>query len=124
MLKWLASGYAVGIVCMLYLMARSWAAATVVVHGAGRTLHRSKTRESWLGMALLSTGVSLAWTVVGAGIYHLLDNRALFIQFSLAVALAVAVFLTFKKTPGKLDKIMLSAIVVLGQGLLIPYMFQ
>ena len=123
-LKWLALGYAVGIICMLYLLARSWMTVTAGVPDKKHAMsYGSAPQENWLGMILLSTCASFAWAVTGAGIYRLLQNHALFIQFSFALAFTVAVILTFKRTAHKLDKIIFNAIIILGHGFLIPYFF-
>jgi hypothetical protein len=126
-LKWLVSGYVVGLVCMLFLMARAWVVTTLAedrgVAAVDETITENETGQSWLGMALLSTAASLVWMAIGAGIYHLLKSRVLFMEFSLFVAIAVAIIFLLKKTAHRLDKIIINAIVVIGMSFLIPAMF-
>jgi hypothetical protein len=122
-LKLAVSSYIISITCMFFLITRAWVVTAIVEHSEVFTFSESEAGMNWLRMLLLSTGSSLAWTIVGAGLYHLLKSHVLFMQVSLFIVLAVAAFLIFKKAAYKVDKIALSAIVILGQGFLIRYMF-
>ncbi|MDZ7269948.1 MAG: hypothetical protein ONB48_21820 [candidate division KSB1 bacterium] len=122
-LKWLIAGYVVGVICMLYLIARSWVITSAMLNNAGKAVCRRDLGVHWLGMALLSTGISLGWSFIGGGIHHWMANDQRFVQFSLGLACAIAMLLLLGKTTHKVDKIALNAIVIVGLGVLIPVMF-
>lgn len=117
------SSYVVSIACMFFLIARALVVTSLVKHGEVLTFNESAAGMHWLKMVLISVGSSLAWTIIGAGLYHLFKSHVLFMKFSFLIVLAVATVLIFKKAAYKVDKIALSAIVILGQGFLIRYMF-
>jgi hypothetical protein len=96
-LKLAVSSYLVSITCMFFLIARAWVVTAIVEHGEVLTFSESEAGMNWLRMVLLSTGSSLAWTFIGAGLYHLLKSHVLFMQVSLFIVLAVAAVLIFKK---------------------------
>ncbi|MDZ7362277.1 MAG: hypothetical protein ONB46_16385 [candidate division KSB1 bacterium] len=122
-LKLAVSSYVISLTCMFFLIIRAWVVTSLVERGEVLTFSESEAGMNWLRMVLLSTGSSLVWTIIGAGLYHLLESHALFMQVSLLIVLAVAAILIFGKAAYKVDKIALSAIVILGQGCLIRYMF-
>ena len=118
--RWLVSGYVVGMTCMCYFLVKSW---ILVSTHKGSIAYDHEAEFNWLGMALVSTVVSLAWSFVGAGIHMLLRNDILFVQLSMLLVLIVTLVLMSIKTKHKLDKIAMNAIVVLGVALLIPRIF-
>lgn len=120
--KWLVAGYVVGAICMFYLIVRSWIITNAMLHGKGSALYRREIGVNWLGMALLSAGVSLGWSLIGGGIHRFLASDVLFVQFSLGLAAVITTMLLFADTEHKLDKIALNAIVILGFGFLLPVM--
>lgn len=122
-LKWLIAGYVVGVICMLYLIARSWLITSALMNNKGSAVYRREVGVHWLGMALLSTGISLGWSFIGGGIHRMMANDLKFVQFSLGLACAIAMLLMLGNTTHKADKIALNTIVIVGLGVLIPVMF-
>lgn len=120
--RWLVAGYVVGVTCVFYLIVRSWVITSAMLHGKGSALYRRRAADNWLGMVLLSSGISLGWSLIGGGIHRLLASDVLFVQFSLGLAAVITLLLLFAKTEHKLDKIALNAIVIVGFGFLLPVM--
>ena len=119
-INWLISGYVVGITCMSYFIIKSWILVSPV---QGRNEEDQDSDLNWLGMALVSTSISLAWSFLGTGISLLLQNEILYVQLALLAMLAIALVFTSLKNHRKLDKVALHAIVFLGLALLIPRFF-
>ena len=119
-INWLISGYIVGITCMSYFIIKSWILVSPV-HGGSEEQQESDL--NWLGMALVSTSISLAWSFLGAGLSLLLRNDVLHVQLALLAMLAVTLVFLSMKNHRKLDKVALHAIVFLGLALLIPRFF-
>jgi hypothetical protein len=119
-INWLISGYVVGITCMSYFIIKSWILVSPV---QGRSEEEHQSELNWLGMALVSTSISLAWSFLGTGITLLLQNDILYVQLALLAALAVALVFLSIKNHRKPDKVALHAIVFLGLALLIPRFF-
>ncbi len=119
-INWLISGYIVGITCMSYFIIKSW---ILVSPAQGRGAEEQESDLNWLGMALVSTSISLAWSFLGAGLSLLLQNDVLHVQLALLAMLAVALVFVSMKNHRKLDKVALHAIVFLGLALLIPRFF-
>ena len=118
--NWLISGYVVGITCMSYFIIKSWILVSPV---QGRTEEEREGDLNWLGMALVSTSISLAWSFIGTGITLLLQNDILYVQLTLLAVLAVAMVFLSLKNHRKPDTVALQAIVFLGLALLIPRFF-
>lgn len=116
-INWLISGYVVGITCMSYFIIKSWILVSPV---QGRTEEESGADLNWLGMALVSTSISLAWSFIGTGISLLLQNDILYVQLTLLAILAVALVFLSLKNRRRPDAVALQAIVFLGLALLIP----
>lgn len=112
-LRFVSSGYLVGISCMAFLAFRSWIA------NAQRGEERQ--RISWSAMLLFSTGISYVWSVLGAGLYFVLPDATLFLRVSLVAAGAVGALLLFSNTSNKIDKLAVNTIVFGGMGILIPF---
>jgi hypothetical protein len=122
-LKLLLAGYVIGLVCMSYLILRSW---NFRLEGASR--HKALTiivdREvNWLGIALFSMAVSYLWCFIGGGVHFFLDSNIQFLQFSFLFAITSSLAIFAIKTTRKLDKIVINSIVVLGSGILFANMF-
>ncbi len=118
--NWLISGYVVGITCMSYFIIKSWILVSPV---QGRTEEEHASDLNWLGMALVSTSISLAWSFIGTGISLLLQNDVLYVQLALLATLATVLMYLSLKNHRKLDKVALHAIVFLGLALLLPRFF-
>lgn len=119
--KWLVAGYVVGVICVFYLVVRSWIITNAMLHGKGSALYRRGIGVNWLGMALFSASISLGWSLIGGGIHRFLGSDVLFVQFSLGLAAVITTMLLFTNTEHKLDKIALNAIVIVGFGFLLPF---
>ena len=118
LLRWLISGYLVAMVCLGYLMLRSWMVATVISAEPGMVAYQRNFKEGWLRMVVFSIAGSLIWSFIGAAIHYLLGSSESFIRFSLLMALLVTVALLLMRLENKVDAIALNAIVVVGLGLL------
>jgi len=119
-INWLISGYVVGITCMSYFIIKSWILVSPV---QGRSVDEHETELNWLGMALVSTSISLAWSFLGTGLSLLLQNDILYVQLALLAILAVALVFLSLRSHRKLDKVALHALVFLGLALLLPRFF-
>lgn len=122
-LKLILAGYAVGFVCMSYLILRSW---NFRMESVSR--HKALTiivdREvNWLGIALFSMAVSYIWCFIGGVIHFFLDSNVQFLQFSFLFAVVSSLAIITVKTTRKLDKIVVNSIVVIGCGILLANMF-
>lgn len=119
-INWLISGYVVGITCMSYFIIKSWILVSPV---QGRREEEHGSDLNWLGMALVSTSISLAWSFIGTGITLLLQNDVLYVQLALLATLAAALVFVSLKNHRKPDAVALHAIVFLSLALLIPRFF-
>ena len=113
-LKFVSSGYLIGVSCMVYLAIRSG-----IARAKGG---EERQRVSWPAMLLFSTGISYVWSVLGAGLYFVLPDATIFLRVSLVTAGAVGTLLLFSNTSNKLDKLAVNTIVFGGMGVLIPYL--
>ena len=121
--KLLISGYVIGLVCMSYLIVRSWN-DKIVGGSQHRTLAIAEEKEvNWLGIALFSMSVSYAWCFIGAIIYFFMGSNIQFLQFSILIASATSLTIYSLNTTRKLDKIVVNSIVMLGCGLMFSNLF-
>lgn len=119
-MRGLLSGLIVGVVCVVYVLIRSYRVESEL-HAAGvqDEERESLASNNWMFMAVLSSA-SLFWGFIGAGIYRLLESEAVFITLSLILAIAVSTAIFFMDARYKTDKIVLSLIIIAGLGFLIP----
>lgn len=120
--KGLLSGFIVGVICVAYVLIRSWRVQAELTQGGTRAFEKDQDRDSnnWMVMAVFSSA-SLVWGFIGAGIYHIFRSHFLFMLFSLIFALIITLVLLFRKTSYKFDKIILTLVITIGLGILIPY---
>ncbi len=118
----LIAGFIVGVVCVLYVLFRSWRIETSLHGRRPDSEMQNSISNHWMIMGIFSSA-SLVWGFVGAGIFHLLEDWTLFLIFSIVFAVIVTVYLVFKDTSYKTDKIVLNLIIVIGLGVLIPYIY-
>ncbi len=116
----LLSGFIVGIVCVAYVLFRFWRIESRLSENELENLRSDIFGNSWLLMAFLGSA-SLVWGVIGASIFRFLENQAMFLTLSIAAALFASVTLYIKDVTYKFDKIVLTLIITLGLGFLIPY---
>ncbi|MFQ5629475.1 MAG: hypothetical protein ACE5I1_12000 [bacterium] len=121
--KLLISGYVIGLVCMSYLILRSWNFKAVKTSGQRTMAIAEESEVNWLGIALFSMAVSYVWCFIGAVIHFLMDSNIQFLQFSIIIALATSLTIYSINTTRKLDKIVVNSIVMVGCGLLFSNLF-
>ena len=121
LMNWLVSGYIVGITCMSYLIIKSW----IVVSPQQLHLQEETGLElNWLGMALVSAGVALAWSFIGIGIHLLLQRDILSVQLALLAVLFVATLIVSFMKDRKVDAVAINALFFLGLAFLLPRFFS
>jgi hypothetical protein len=119
----LLAGFVVGVVCIVYVLFRTRKMAAA--YKAGETIPYSEGRTSvgLMIMAVFGSG-SMVWGFVGAGLYHVIQIGSAFFLISLALA-AVTTFIIWRsRTTFARDKVLLTLIVFVGLGLLIPLFYD
>ncbi|MFN3586582.1 MAG: magnesium chelatase domain-containing protein [Moraxellaceae bacterium] len=79
------------------------------------------TSSGFMFMAIIASG-SLLWGFIGAGIYHLIKNDVYFFALSAAMALMLSFWIWRSRAPYAVDKIIITFAILLGLGVLIPWM--
>ncbi|KAA3618630.1 MAG: hypothetical protein DWQ05_06630 [Calditrichaeota bacterium] len=118
----LLAGFIVGVVCVVYVLSRSWYIHSRLEFNKLDSSELRVESTNWLIMGVFSSG-SVIWGFIGAGIYHLLKDQVLFILFSAIFSVFIVLYLAVRQTPHKLDKIILTIIIIDGLGILIPYLY-
>lgn len=119
-MSWLVSGYIVGMTCMSYLIIKSW---IVISPHQARMQEESGMELNWLGMALVSAGVALAWSFIGIGIHLLMQKDILSVQLALLAVLFLATLIISFMKDRKVDAVALNALFFLGLAFLLPRFF-
>lgn len=119
--SWLVSGYIVGMTCMSYLIIKSW---IVISPQQARLQEESGLELNWLGMALVSASVALAWSFIGIGIHMLLQRDMLSVQLALLAVLFVATLIVSFMKDRKVDAVAINALFFLGLAFLLPRFFS
>lgn len=124
----LLSGFVVGVVCVAYVFLRTTrviatqeAAEAGGESGGGLPYSENLTSSGLMFMAVIGSG-SLLWGFIGAGLYHLIRDEWKFFVLSAMLAAAVIVLILLSKTTFMLDKIILAIVIVVGLGILIPWL--
>lgn len=124
----LAAGLMVGIVCVLYVFVRTKnlvAAKIAARKGPNASQEMSyaeqPTSASFMFIAIVASG-SLLWGFIGAGIYHLIRNDVYFFVLSVVLALLINIKIWTSKTTYALDKMVVTLVILLGLGILIPWL--
>lgn len=120
-MSWLVSGYIVGMTCMSYLIIKSW---ILVSPQQARVEEEAGTELNWLGMALVSAGVALAWSFIGVGIHLLMQRDILSVQLALLAVLFVATLVVSFMKDRKVDAVAINALFFLGLAFLLPRFFS
>lgn len=122
-LSGMLAGLVVGVVCIIYVVARArkWEAA----YESGRKVSISESRASTglMFMGVFASG-SMVWGFVGAALYHLIRIELFFFLISFALAVLFTFLFWRSKTTFRRDKALLTAIVFLGLGVLIPLFYD
>lgn len=118
----LLAGFIVGVVCVVYVLGRSWYINTRLEINPLNTTELQVESIDWMIMGIISSG-SVLWGFIGAGIYHMLNDYMLFILFSAVFSLLTILYFAFRRTRRKFDKIILSIFIIDGLGILIPYLY-
>lgn len=116
----LLSGLIVGIVCLAYVLLRFWKLESRLSDSELEDLRSDIFGNSWLLMGLVSSA-SIVWGVIGASVFRFLENQTLFLILSALAGVAVSTFLYTRSVAYKFDKIILTLIITLGLGFLIPH---
>ena len=122
----LISGFVVGVVCVAYVFMRTTrviATQNAAEPGGDSGLPYSEnlTSSGLMFMSVIGSG-SLLWGFIGAGLYHLIRNEWQFFILSALLAAAIIVIILFSKTTFVVDKIILTIVIVMGLGFLIPWL--
>ncbi len=119
----LLAGFVVGVVCIVYVLFRTRKMATA--HKAGETIPYSEGRTSvgLMIMAIFGSG-SMVWGFVGAGLYHLIHVETSFFLISLSLAALFTFVIWRSRTTFARDKVLLTLIVFVGLGVLIPLFYD
>lgn len=122
-LSGLLAGLVVGVVCIIYVLMRTRKMAAA--HKAGRSIPYSegRTSASLMIMAVFGSG-SMVWGFVGAGLYHLIRVELSFFLISIAIAAVLTVLIWRSRTTFVRDKMLLTGIIFIGLGLLIPWFYD
>ncbi|MCA9743610.1 MAG: hypothetical protein H6695_16110 [Deferribacteres bacterium] len=121
-MRGLSAGFVVGVICVIYVVFRI-SKVHEQLEAEGVDLYKDEKKStSWMIMAIFSSG-SIVWAFVGAAIYRMVQNHFYFVFFSICTGFILSVIIYFRKdTPFKGDKIVLTLIMTIGIGLLIPYL--
>ncbi len=118
----LLAGFIVGVVCVIYVLSRSWYINSRLEINPLNTTELQVESIDWMIMGIISSG-SVLWGFIGAGIYHLLKDYMLFMIFSGVFSVLTVLYFALRRTRRKLDKIVLSIVIIDGLGILIPYLY-
>jgi hypothetical protein len=119
----LLAGLVVGIVCVIYALLRTKRMENDYETGKGIPYSEGVASTGLLIMAMFGSG-SLVWGFVGAGIYHLIRDDLAFLSISVAMSLLIILWIWRSKTTFATDKILLTLIIFVGLGFLIPWFYD
>jgi len=124
----LFAGFLVGIVCVIYVFLRTYRLVSGQVstgkgHGPSQSMPYSEslTSSGLMFMAIFGSG-SMLWGFIGAGIYHLIRDDLYFFILSISLAVFINIWIWRSKTTFAVDKMVLSVIIFIGLGVLIPWL--
>jgi hypothetical protein len=119
----LLAGLVVGVVCVVYVLARTRKMEEAFESGQAIPYSASRASTGLMFMGVFGSG-SIVWGFVGAGLYHLIRAELFFFLFSLALAGLITFFIWRSKTAFARDKTLLTVIVFVGLGVLIPLFYD
>ena len=122
----LLSGFVVGVICVAYVFLRTTRViatqnAAKAGGDSGLPYSENLTSSGLMFMAMIGSG-SLLWGFIGAGLYHLIRDEWKFFTLSSMLAMAIILLILLSKTTFMMDKIVLTLFIVMGLGLLIPWL--
>lgn len=121
----LLSGFVVGVVCVAYVFLRTTRVIAMQnaakAGNSGLPYSENLTSSGLMFMAVIGSG-SLLWGFIGAGLYHIIRDEWKFFILSAILAAAVIVIILLSKTTFVIDKIILTIVIVMGLGFLIPWL--
>ncbi len=122
-LSGLLAGFVIGVVCIIYVLFRTRKMEDD--YKAGKTIPYSEGRTSvgLMIMAIFASG-SMVWGFVGAGLYHVIRVERAFFLISLALAALFMLLIWRSRTTFVRDKVLLTFIVFVGLGVLIPFFYD
>jgi hypothetical protein len=119
----LLAGLVVGVVCIVYVLFRTRKMATAHQDGQRIPYSEGRTSVGLMIMAIFGSG-SMVWGFVGAGLYHLIHFEAAFFLISLSLAALFTFIIWRSRTTFARDKVLLTLIVFVGLGVLIPIFYD
>ncbi len=119
LLRGLLSGFIIGIVCVVYVLIRSWRLEARLPASEVKSMESEFVGNSWMIMAFASSA-SILWGFLGAAAFRLLRNKAEFMGIFIFLGIALAGLFYFRDVQYKLDKIILTLIITFGLAVLIP----
>lgn len=124
----LAAGLMVGVICIFYVFLRTkiLVAAKIAAQQGSQSSQEvsyaeQPTSSTFMFIAFIASG-SLLWGFIGAGIYHLIRDDLYFFILSVVLALIVNVKIWISKTTYAKDKMVVTLVILLGLGVLIPWL--
>lgn len=125
----LVAGLVVGIICVFYVFfrTRSVVAANLAARKPRPYVSQDPnysdepTSSGFMFMAIIASG-SLLWGFIGAGIYHLIKNDLHFFILSAVLALVISIWIWKSRATYAVDKMILTVVILLGLGVLIPWL--
>ena len=118
----LQAGFIVGVVCVVYVLLRSWYINMQLENSPMDTAEFRIASTNWMVMAFFSSA-SVVWGFIGAGIYHLIKSEVTFALGSLIAAVVLSLIFLVSNVRNKGDKAFLTFAVLTGLGVLIPYLY-
>jgi len=119
----LLAGFVVGVVCIIYVLARTRKMEEVYETGVNIPYSASRASVGLMIMGVFSSG-SMVWGFVGAGLYHMIRAELFFFVISLSLAMIFTLLIWRSNTTFVRDKVLLTIIVFVGLGLLIPFFYD
>lgn len=124
----LAAGLMVGVICIFYVFLRTkiLVAAKIAAQQGSQSSQEvsyaeQPTSSTFMFIAFIASG-SLLWGFIGAGIYHLIRDDLYFFILSVVLALVVNIKIWTSKTTYAKDKMVVTLVILLGLGVLIPWL--
>lgn len=122
-LSGMLAGLVVGVVCIIYVLARTRKLEAAYESGRKVSISESRASTGLMFMGVFASG-SMVWGFVGAGLYHLIRTELFFFLISLALAILFIALLWRSNTAFRRDKALLTVIVFVGLGVLIPFFYD
>jgi len=122
-LSGLLAGLVVGVACIIYVLARTGKMEEAYKAGRKISISESHASTGLMFMGVFASG-SIVWGFIGAGLYHLIRVELFFFLISLALAVIFTALFWRSQTAFRRDKALLTIIVFVGLGVLIPLFYD